>query len=368
MTRFDRQTILPEFGSQGQEKLKNARVLVVGAGGLGCPSLLYLSAAGVGTIGIADGDLITESNLNRQTLFGEKHIGKPKARTAADLLKEKYSDINFEVFPQYLNTKNALEVLENYDLVLDGSDNFSTRYMINDASVLLKKPLVMGAVYKYEGQVTVFNYGDDPVNYRDLYPDQPESHEIPNCSETGVIGVLPGLIGTLQAAEAIKVLSGLGKVLTNKILFYSLKSGGFFEVKVAPNSSTSGKIPQSKEAFLNTEYNITCGLAENISWEKALDWARNSGSSILIDIREPGEEPLLEHELVKKIPMGKLTEDPGQVQSLENIILFCKSGGRSTSLAEQLKNTFPEKKIFSVEGGILHPSSPLKTEDHGTQT
>ena len=366
MNRFDRQIILPEFGSEGQQKLTNARVLVVGAGGLGSPSLLYLAAAGVGTIGIADGDNISESNLNRQTLFGNNDIGKPKAETAAKLLREKYPDIHFQVFPQYLNTGNALETLGKYDLVLDGSDNFSTRYMINDACVLLKKPLVMGAIYKYEGQVTVFNYGDHPVNYRDLYPNQPDSHEIPNCSETGVIGVLPGLIGTLQAAEAIKIITGLGTVLTNKILFYSLKSGGFFEVKVAPDPSSAKQIPSSKEAFLKKEYNITCGLAEDISWEKALNWAQHSGSSKLIDIREPGEQPLFEHEAIEKITMGRIVEDPEQLRSIENIMLFCKSGMRSRTLAERLKDQFPEKKIFSVEGGIIHPSSPLKTENDGT--
>lgn len=366
MKRFDRQVILPEFGSSGQQKLKNARILVVGAGGLGCPSLLYLSAAGVGTIGIADGDLVSESNLNRQTLFGVKDTGKPKAQTAAELLKEKYPDVEFEVYPQYLNNQNALKILKKYDLILDGSDNFSTRYMINDACVLLNKPLVMGAIYKYEGQVSVFNYGKDLVNYRDVYPEQPESNEIPNCSETGVIGVLPGLIGTLQAAEAIKILSGIGKVLSNKILFYSLKSSGFFEVKVTPNPASAEKIPQSEEAFLQAEHNITCGLAENISWEKALDWTRTSGSCKLIDIREMGEEPVFEHEAIAKIPMKKLAENPRQLQSVENVLLFCKSGGRSRSLAEQLKKVFPEKKILSVEGGILHSSSPLKTEENET--
>ncbi|HET7361891.1 MAG TPA: HesA/MoeB/ThiF family protein, partial [Salinimicrobium sp.] len=203
MSRFERQKILPEFGSEGQQKLSTAKVLVIGAGGLGCPALLYLAAAGVGTIGIADGDSISESNLNRQTLFGHNDIGKAKAETAAGILQEKYPDINFQVIPHFLTSENALEVLENYDLVLDGSDNFGTRYMINDACVLLGIPLIMGAIYQYEGQLSVFNYGENPVSYRDIYPVPPKANEIPNCSETGVLGVLPGIIGNLQAAETI---------------------------------------------------------------------------------------------------------------------------------------------------------------------
>lgn len=366
MSRFERQRILPGFGREGQEKLSRARVLVVGAGGLGCPALLHLAAAGVGTIGIVDGDSVSESNLNRQTLYGQKDIGKPKAETAACGLKQKYPDIQFEIFPNYITAENALEIIKTYDLVLDGSDNFGTRYMINDACVLLKKPLIMGAIYQYEGHVAVFNYGEDPINYRDIYPVPPQGNEIPNCSETGVLGVLSGIIGTLQTAEAIKLLSGLGKNLTNKILFYNLKSCSFYEVEVKPNSASGKDIPENEEAFRKADYNITCGLAENIGWEKALDWSRNLESLMLIDIRKPNEEPHFDLKGIVKIPMDKLAENPGQLEALDTIILFCKSGQRSLRLAEQLKQKFPEKKIFSVEGGIMHSSSPLKTENHGT--
>ena len=363
MSRFERQTILPGFGHEGQQKLKAARVLVVGAGGLGCPALLHLAAAGVGTIGIADGDNISESNLNRQTLFGQQHIGKPKAETAAELLKEKYPDISFNVIPEFLNNSNVLDTLKDYDLVLDGSDNFGTRYMINDACVLQNKPLVMGAIYQYEGQVTVFNYGEDPVNYRDMYPNPPQSHEIPNCSETGVLGVLPGLIGTLQATEAIKIISSVGQVLTNKILFYNLKTSGFFEVAVAPNLDSKKDLPADEAAFRSRDYNISCGLSESISWEKAMNWKHSLKSSILVDIREPGEEPVLEREDISKIPMSVLAEDQEKVRFFENIFLFCKSGERSERMAVELKKQFPEKKVFSVEGGIMHPASPLNSEE-----
>lgn len=363
MSRFERQTILPGFGQDGQEKLTAARVLVVGAGGLGCPALLHLAAAGVGTIGVADGDNISESNLNRQTLFGQQHIGKPKAETAAELLTEKYPDVKFNVIPEFLNNSNALKIITDYDIVLDGSDNFGTRYMINDACVLSNKPLVMGAIYQYEGQVTVFNYGEDPVNYRDMYPHPPQSHETPNCSETGVLGVLPGLIGTLQATEAIKIMSGVGKVLTNKVLFYNLKTSGFFEVAVAPNPDVKQDVPSDEESFRSKDYNITCGLSESISWEKALDWKHSLKSSILVDIRELDEEPFLRREDISKIPMSVIAEDQEKVRSFENIILFCRSGQRSERMAVELKKQFPEKKVFSVEGGIMHSTSPLNSEE-----
>lgn len=362
MSRFDRQKILPGFGAEGQEKLSRAKVLVVGAGGLGCPALLYLAAAGVGTIGIADGDSVSESNLNRQTLFGISDVGKPKAWTAASVLKEKYPDVNFKVIPEFLNTENSLEILSEFDLVLDGSDNFGTRYMINDACVLLGIPLIMGAIFQYEGQVSVFNFGENPVNYRDIYPVPPKGNEIPNCSETGVLGVLPGIIGNLQAAEAIKLISGTGEVLAGKMLFYNLKSCSFNEIQVNARKDSHLNIPKDKEAFKKTDYNITCGLAENISWEKALDWAANFEKSKLIDIREPDELPKMDQEKILKVPMSVLAKNPEHLQEYENIMLFCQSGQRSLNLAEQLKKLFPEKKIFSVEGGVLHPGSPFKIQ------
>src|SRR5690606_1283695 len=322
-----------------------------------CPALLYLAAAGVGTIGIADGDTVSLSNLNRQTLFGVGDLEKLKAETAAAVLSKKYEDIEFEVIPHYLTSENALEIIRTYDLVLDGSDNFGTRYMINDACVLLKKPLIMGAIYQFEGQLAVFNYGPNPINYRDIYPDSPQADEIPNCSETGVLGVLPGIIGTLQAAEAIKVLSGLGDVLTNKILLYNFKICSFDEVQVKPNPSSGKNIPENEEAFRKTDYNITCGLIENISWDNAFNCSWDLENSKLIDIRELHEEPRYERDGIEKIPMGELLENPGQLEGVEHIMLFCKSGRRSIKVAQQLRKTFPEKNIYSVKGGILDPSS-----------
>lgn len=366
MNRFERQKILPNFGEKGQQKLSNAKVLMIGAGGLGCPALLYLATAGVGTLGIADGDSLSESNLNRQTLFGQNDIGSPKAKTAKKVLKEKYPDIHFEVIPYFLTAENTLEILKNYDLVLDGSDNFETRYMINDACVLLNIPLIMGAIYQYEGQLMVFNFGENPVNYRDIYPDQSQFNEIPNCSEAGVLGILPGIIGSLQAAEAIKLISGIGTVLTNKMLLYNLKTCTFYEVGISPNLKTKQDIPKSKVAFQQKNYHISCGAAENISWDKAMDWYENLQNIKLIDIRNPGEEPIFEAAGIEKIPMKDLEENPEQLEPTEHILLFCKAGQRSKVLAKSLKKQFPEKKIFSIVGGILAASSPLKTIKHET--
>ena len=183
-----------------------------------------------------------------------------------------------------------------------------------------------------------------------------------------MLGVLPGIIGTLQAAEAIKILTDLGTTLTNKVLFYDLKTCSFYEVEVKPNSASGNYIPENEEAFRKTEYNITCGSIEDISWEKALDWSRRIENSKLIDIRESNEEPRFEHSGIEKISIKALTEDPEQLKAVEHILLFCKSGRRSRILAENLKQKFPEKKIFSVEGGILHPSSPLNKQEYGTQT
>lgn len=361
MSRFARQSILPGFGKEGQDKLSRARVLVVGAGGLGCPVLLHLAAAGVGTLGIADGDVVSESNLNRQTLFGQQHIGRPKAKTAATLLKEKYPDIHFNIIPDFLTATNTLEVIAGYDLVVDGSDNFGTRYMLNDACVLLKKPLVMGAIYQYEGQVTVLNYGSNPVNYRDLYPEPPQGNQVPNCSETGVLGVLPGTIGSLQATEAIKIITGLGSVLTNRMLLYNLKVMSFYEMALSSHPRSAEKIPSSEETFRNMDYNISCENAEEITWVKALDWTTNMGSTALVDIREPQEAPPLEQPYILKIPMASIRENPEPLKAFENILMFCRSGTRSVKMATELKQRFPEKKIFSVQGGILHPSSPLNS-------
>ena len=245
-----------------------------------------------------------------------------------------------------------------YDLIIDGTDNFGTRYLINDACVLMGKVFVMGAIFKYEGQVSVFNYGKAPVTYRDLYPLPPRQYEVPNCSETGVLGTLPGLIGMLQATEAIKLITGIGKVLSGRMLYYNLKSSEFFQVKISPNPKARTETPDSVEEFLAKDYEIPCGLPERISWQEVLERIESPGV-VVVDIREPQEEPVFFLKSVLRIAMRELEKDPTPLEAADRIFLFCKTGGRSGKLALALKEVYPDKKIYSIEGGILDPTSPI---------
>lgn len=219
--RYDKQIALPEVGETGQRKLAEAKVLVVGAGGLGCPALQYLAAAGIGTIGIVDGDVVNETNLHRQVLYNNSDVGKPKVEVAAERLKNLNSQIEINTFSEFLTAANALDIVANYDLIVDATDNFAARYRINDVCVKLNKPFVYGAIHRFEGQVSVFNYKGGPT-YRCLFPDKPAENQIPNCNETGVLGVLPGIIGTHQATEVLKIIIGIGEVLSGKLMTLNL--------------------------------------------------------------------------------------------------------------------------------------------------
>jgi molybdopterin/thiamine biosynthesis adenylyltransferase/rhodanese-related sulfurtransferase len=350
MDRFERQVILPGFGSEAQRKLLDAKVLLIGAGGLGCPILLYLTAAGVGKIGVVDGDTVALSNLNRQVLFGERDLGKNKAETAVRHLQDKYRDIRWEIFPDFISVENAQELISDYDLVIDGSDNFPTRYMVNDACVLLGKPLVFGAIYQHEGQVSVFNLGENSCNYRDLYPNMPSASEVPNCSETGVLGVLPGIIGNLMALEAIKVLTGFGNPLRDRVLFFNSLSSQTYEVEVAPNSDSRLTMPGSLTSFEIMDYELACEGIKQLSWPEAM---RKMGTEVaFVDVREPGEMPPLECTGLLKIPLSDLPAQLSLLEDSEEILFFCQSGIRSQKAAQQLQNEFPDKQIYSIKGGI----------------
>ena len=229
--RYSRHILLDKIGLEGQEKLKGAKVLVIGAGGLGCPVLQYLTAAGVGTIGIIDFDIVDETNLQRQILFTVNDVGVNKAEAAENRLRQLNPYVRFNIYPERLTTKNALNLFSEYDIIVDGTDNFSTRYLVNDACVITGKPLVYGAIYKFEGQVAVFNFNGGP-SYRCLFPEPPKSGSVPNCSEVGVIGVLPGLIGTQQANEVIKLILEIGEPLSGKLLTYNSLDNSFFTLKV----------------------------------------------------------------------------------------------------------------------------------------
>ncbi len=256
--QYKRQMILSELGKEGQDKLRLAKVLVAGAGGLGCSALQFMAAAGVGTIGIVDFDVIEVSNLHRQVLYMFDDIGKPKAETAAAKLRAMNPNAEYNVYPYRLTQHNALEMISEYDIVIDGTDNFTSRYIINDACVLLNKPFVYGAVSGFEGQVGVFNLADasggKKSNYRDLFPQPPDPASSMSCIEAGVIGVLPGIIGTLQATEAIKIMTGIGKPLANTILTFNALHNSFHDFHISPAEQTKGLMPSDENEFRNFDY------------------------------------------------------------------------------------------------------------------
>src|SRR4026208_639604 len=261
--RYHRQIILPEFGEQGQQKLISAKVLVIGAGGLGCPALQYLTAAGVGTIGIVDDDVVALNNLHRQVLYSVNDIGLSKAERAADILRQLNPTIKISAYNERLTTQNTLTLFDEFDIIIDGTDNFSTRYMINDACVLLNKPLVYGAISQFEGQVSVFNHqplneSNKAVNYRDLFPDPPKDGEVLNCAEAGVLGVLPGIIGTMMANETIKLITGIGEPLINQLLTYNALNNQVYILNLSARKETRSLIPKNKKEFLQIDYEWLC--------------------------------------------------------------------------------------------------------------
>ncbi len=364
MDRFDRQINLRNFGKDGLNKLKQASVLIVGAGGLGCPALLYLAAAGVGRLGIVDGDTVSLSNLNRQVLFGENDIGLNKAVVAGNILQKKYSDITIEILPVYLRNINALSLISTYDVILDCTDNFVVRYMVNDACVLLNKPLVYGAIYEYEGQVSVFNIEDECGNkfsYRDLYPVPPDYLEVPNCATTGVIGVLPGIIGTMQATEAIKFLCGIGRTLAGKVLYCNIETWNFIEIALTVNCKTKLNTPSNGREFRSMDYNAICSLVSEIEWDEAYSmFAVDPLHSIYIDVREHDEEPFVSQIQCIQIPLSSFDEHEFDLEDKQNVFIFCQHGVRSVSAAILLQQFYPKKKIFSLKGGIMAEGSPIK--------
>ncbi len=342
-TRYDRHLILPEFGEAAQLKLKNAKVLVIGAGGLGCPALLYLAAAGVGTIGIVDGDNIEESNLQRQVLFGSEDIGKSKAEVAAEKLSKQNPFVSIDAIPEFLTTANAIVLFSEYDVILDGTDNFATRYLCNDAAVICNKPLIHGSIFKFEGQVSVFNYKNGST-YRCLFPEPPALGSVPSCSEIGVIGVLPGIIGNYQAMETIKVITGIGEPLTGKLLCINTLNNTQ-QILEFDRNETHASISELLES-----YEIFCGfnpLVKEISFKEA-QILLNKENSQLIDVREADE--FKNHNVGgKNLPLS--TFETNQIHEGSTPIFICQKGGRSLKAA-QLFSVGLNRKAFSVTGGI----------------
>lgn len=357
--RYQRQILLKGFGEIGQQKLLAAKVLVVGAGGLGCPILQYLAAAGVGKIGIVDDDIISLNNLHRQILFSTATIGQPKAIIAADVLSKLNPDICITAYRTRLTVENALELIDLYDIVIDGTDNFATRYLINDACVLLKKSLVYGAISQFEGQVAIFNCdlsnGLTPVNYRDLFPQPPKEGEILNCAEAGVIGILPGIIGNMMANETIKLITGIGKPLINQLLTFNMQNNQLFTWELQSKKETAFLIPSNKNEFLQMNYDWLCGnqLKIEISTIEFNSFL-NKPETLIIDVREIDETPIITAFAHIRIPLTKLNSELNKIES-NSIITFCQSGKRSLKAAELLIDTFGStKKIYSLKGGIIN--------------
>ena len=356
--RYQRQIQLKEIGSVGQEKIAKAKVLVIGAGGLGCPALQYLAAAGVGTIGIVDFDVVELSNLQRQILYTVVDIGQSKAFTAAKKLSLLNPEIKIEFYNVQITNKNAFEILENYDIIIDGSDNFVTRYLINDACVLLDKPLIYGAVLRFEGQIGVFNLADETTksktNYRDLFPKPPDLDSAISCNDVGVLGVIPGIIGTMQATEALKIITGIGKPLANKIISYNSLENSFYDFEIVINTNLSIDYPKSKTSFLNFDYNWFCNSNLDVATLSVdeFDSLRTKEKITIIDVREKGELPVVDEFDFTLIPLSDFENLVSTISQENKIVVFCKSGQRSLNAIKILKDKFPDCKAYSLAGGI----------------
>jgi molybdopterin/thiamine biosynthesis adenylyltransferase/rhodanese-related sulfurtransferase len=354
--RYHRQLILPGFGEKGQLELLQAKVLVAGAGGLGCPALQYLTAAGVGTIAIIDDDIVSLNNLQRQVLYSMNDIGFSKAERAAAILRQLNPGIKIIPYNERLTARNALTILNEFDIVIDGTDNFSTRYMINDACVLLKKPLVYGAISQFEGQLSIFrNKEDGDVNYRDIFPEPPKDGEILNCAEAGVLGTIPGIIGTMMANETIKLITGLGEPLINQLLTYSATNNVVYQFGLTVRKDRRSLIPANEIEFLKTDYEWLCSAA-TINDEidaQMFNSFLEAGDIDVVDVREEHELPVVNEFPSIKIPLGQL---PGRAAEIKanTVITFCQTGSRSLKAARLLNGIFGKsKKVYSLRGGIL---------------
>lgn len=362
ITRYSRHLLLSEIGKQGQEKLKNSRVLVIGAGGLGCPVLMYLTAAGVGKIGVIDFDKVDESNLQRQVLFDVNDIGKPKSEVAKEKLSRQNPLIKIESVNDKLTVKNALDIFFNYDIIMDGTDNFSTRYLVNDACVLLDKILVSGSIFKFQGQISVFNHKDETgkygPTYRCLFPSPPSAGSVPSCSEIGVMGVLSGIIGTLMANETIKIITHIGKILSGKVLLFDALALNFHTIEIKRNPVAISLMPSVAE-FKKADYDFFCGIEKNhtaineISAMELFAIISARADIRILDVREPDELPLVSefHDLM--IPLGKIEQHIERIPHDKKVIVICRNGNRSRRAIELLSEKYGFSNLYNLKGGVL---------------
>lgn len=338
--RYKRHLSLKGFGESAQLKLKNSSVLVVGAGGLGCPALVYLTASGVGSIGIVDGDTIALSNLQRQTLFEDKDIGQKKSETAKETLIKRNPHVNLKQYSFFINPNNCLDIVGKYDLVLDCSDNFDTRYLLNDTCVVLNKPLIYAALHEYEGQLSVFNFENGPT-LRCLFPMVPKNGIINNCADQGVLAVLPGIIGALQAQEAVKIITGIGNVLSGKLLIYNALDAEMKTISVAldPNNRAIKSLDHFKD------------LDENEIDKNTLEIWQNTERLQLIDVREFVE---FKHQNIGgiNIPTSSLAARASEIDLTQKTVLICQTGKRSAAAMQFLKKILPAIDVYHLRGGL----------------
>ena len=354
LARYNRHIIIPEFGIEAQKKLKAAKVLVIGSGGLGSPLLLYLAAVGVGTLGIVDLDVVDDSNLQRQVLFGVQDIGTPKVEAAKIRLKQLNPHIKIKTYNTQFTSKNALEIIRDYDVVADGTDNFPTRYLVNDASVLAGIPNVYASIFQFEGQVSVFNYtdknGTKGPNYRDLYPTPPEPGLIPNCAEGGVLGVLPGIIGSLQANEVIKVITGVGEPLSGRFFVFDALTFETRALKITKRANST----EIKELI---DYEQFCGISaiekpvKEISTLELENWISNGEDFQIIDVRETSEYEQINIG-AHLIPLGEVIARNHEIEREKKVVIHCRSGARSAKAIRQLEEIGFDN-LYNLKGGIL---------------
>lgn len=369
--RYSRHLIMPEVTIEGQKKLKAARVLAIGTGGLGSPLLSYLAAAGIGKLGIVDFDTVDYSNLQRQIIHGTSSIGKPKVVSAQERIHEINPYVEVQIYETALRSDNALDIIKDYDVVIDGTDNFPTRYLVNDACVLLNKPNVYGSIFRFEGQLTVFWASQGPC-YRCLYPEPPPPGLVPSCAEGGVLGVLPGIIGVLQAIETIKIILGIGDSMIGRLLLFDALKLKFKELKLRknPDCPICGNSPTIKELI---DYEQFCGMpavegpsmeeeptVPEISVTHLSQRLRNKENFVLIDVREPHEFQICRIPDSRLIPLGELPSRIHELDSADEIVIHCKSGMRSAK-AVQLLQQSGFRKVWNVKGGIEAWSNEIDT-------
>ncbi|WP_284986572.1 molybdopterin-synthase adenylyltransferase MoeB [Arthrobacter sp. fls2-241-R2A-172] len=356
--RYSRHLIIPEIGAVGQRRLKNARVLVIGAGGLGSPALLYLAAAGVGTLGIVDDDTVDLSNLQRQVIHGVKDVGTPKIESARDAIAELNPLVNVVLHNLRLDSSNALDLFADYDLILDGADNFATRYLVNDAAAILGKPYVWGSIFRFDGQVSVF-WAEHGPTYRDLYPEAPPAGSVPSCGEGGVFGMLCAAVGSLMVTEAVKLITGVGRSLLGRVALFDALGGSWREIKVS-------KDPEAEPITELTDYEAFCGVTPVAATDQdhtvtatelaAMLAERASGERDfeLVDVRESGEHSIVSIDGSVLIPQGRILagEAWSHLPQDKDIVFHCKAGTRSAAVLEAAQKA-GYTRVSHLDGGIL---------------